>query len=464
MMAKMLVVVVVVLVSSRRLCVSAEGLFLRDVVGALYGPYSAEADGATLIAAQEAGAEVVSLSAAPLRAVDACVAPEGQWFLQCPDGVIRGPYGTEALRAWIETRQLPPEARVYAGRRYEPPSLAEEEEEEEEEPLVPGEKKKSWTRHLRPHRWRATRATMKLGKKAAKSSVQAVASVAIKSWEDEEKEWTDMISASHSSSRATNIAPQQQQQPRPQQQQHRRPPGARQSAPSSSRQQQQPGTRGSSRTYGSSRYEDVARQRAVDASHPQRADVWHEDDGRRRQKALTKLLRKAMFAAAAFFIITAAITLTLQRFLDAEAIDTIGQLIAKAWHLLLAALSALRRAYADLATRAEPTLKALRHRMTPLGTTFLGGPRPNAPDAQDNENSVILPHAQPPHTTPSADDHADTTNADQQLPQEDALPPTPPSRPPPAPPTTTHQGEETTATSFTHAAAAPIDDIIAEQQ
>lgn len=131
------------------------------------------------------------------------------WFLRCPDGLIRGPFGVDAIRQWLAHGQIEENAPMFAGRialRPDPP----ETEAPKTDPW-----KSTWRKHLRPHRWRATRATVKLGKSAAQKSVSAVSCVApIKTWADEEAEWAAMVTRAHAQHRPTKLRT-QRPPPRP---------------------------------------------------------------------------------------------------------------------------------------------------------------------------------------------------------------------------------------------------------
>lgn len=179
---------------------SSDGIFVRDNGGILHGPYQSE-DQAHLIAASQ-DAQVVCLDARPIeigRAVSpGAAAPSALWFVRCPDGLIRGPLDAESMRRMLMSRNLPANTVAFVGRplarpqqQVEAVTYVERPGEQEEDPW-----KTTWRKHLRPHRWRATRATMKLGKSAAKS-VSSVAPI-IKTWEDEEAEWAAMVTKAHS--------------------------------------------------------------------------------------------------------------------------------------------------------------------------------------------------------------------------------------------------------------------------
>ncbi|KAJ8601306.1 hypothetical protein CTAYLR_007231 [Chrysophaeum taylorii] len=253
---------------------AGEHLFVRDGRGVLYGPYVPEQ--AYAIAASNE-AEVVCLDARPVevgRAVEAAVVVS--WFLRCPDGLLRGPFEVETLRRWLVARQLPPSALAYAGRRAPPPdpAYAEPPSNDNNHQDV---WKSTWRKHLRPHRWRATRAINKLGKSAAKKSVEAVvSSPIIKTWADEEAEWAALVTKAHA----------------------HRPPITSRPPPST-------GTPERRSARPPSRPPARAQQfRAVDAS--KRVDpsaAWRDDARLLRNKRLKKLLVVATAVAIAFAIV-----------------------------------------------------------------------------------------------------------------------------------------------------------------
>ena len=284
-------------------------LFVRDVHGTLYGPYCLTRDRPTLTHAQEAGAELISLSSRGVRAGETT---PGLWYLQFPDGIIRGPYAAEALRAWIDAGHLPWDAPAY-----------------KEAPKDPW--KTTWIKHLRPHRWRATRGAVRLGKTAAKQSIATVQAVTTKSWAEEEQEWADLVTKSH----AVRIAQQQPQQRRvvpPQQQEQR----------ASSRRPPPPG------------YQQRL-ERAVDASKAQRADAWHQEP------RPSKLVRRSLVALVTAALLGATM-LALAHHLGVD----LGTAAQDAWGVVLALLNALTALARDLLKRLEPAIQTARQATTNL--------------------------------------------------------------------------------------------------
>ncbi|KAJ1455734.1 hypothetical protein M885DRAFT_519462 [Pelagophyceae sp. CCMP2097] len=185
-------------------------VFVRDAGGLLHGPYAADR--------QELArhGQVVRLDAAavPVAAV-ASQRAAGGWFLRCPDGELRGPYDAQAIARWVAEKKIPAELAAFAERPSAPgpdgpparlgAQPADGDAADGAAPAASGGKS-SWKKHLRVHRWRATRTALRYTKGAVATSVatsvQAATSLVVKSWDDEELEWTKVVAAAHATAAA----------------------------------------------------------------------------------------------------------------------------------------------------------------------------------------------------------------------------------------------------------------------
>ena len=150
--------------------------YVREASGLLHGPYPQPP-------AVPAGYEVVELAPHAQRAEE--VREGGPYFIACSDGQTRGPFGGADVVRLVAQGLAEKGAKCALGRRVATGASSS------------SSTKKPWTKHLRVHRWRATRFVAKQAKKGAVQTFQAAATAAppqlYKTWADEEAEWAKEV-------------------------------------------------------------------------------------------------------------------------------------------------------------------------------------------------------------------------------------------------------------------------------
>ena len=134
-----------------------------------------------------AGYEVVELAPHAQRAED--VRDGGPYFIACSDGQTRGPFGGADVVRLVAQGLAEKGAKCALGRRVATGASSS------------SSTKNPWKttklKHLRVHRWRATRFVAKTAKKGAVQTFQAAATAAppqlYKTWADEEAEWAKEV-------------------------------------------------------------------------------------------------------------------------------------------------------------------------------------------------------------------------------------------------------------------------------
>jgi hypothetical protein len=154
--------------------------YVREASGLLHGPYPQPP-------AVPAGYEVVELAPHAQRAED--VRDGGPYFIACSDGQTRGPFGGADVVRLVAQGLAEKGAKCALGRRVATGASSS------------SSTKNPWKttklKHLRVHRWRATRFVAKTAKKGAVQTFQAAATAAppqlYKTWADEEAEWAKEV-------------------------------------------------------------------------------------------------------------------------------------------------------------------------------------------------------------------------------------------------------------------------------
>ena len=150
--------------------------YVREASGLLHGPYPQPPS-------VPAGYEVVELAPHAQRAEE--VRDGGPYFIACSDGQTRGPFGGADVARLVAQGLAEKGAKCALGRRVATGASSS------------SATKKPWTKHLRVHRWRATRFVAKQAKKGAVQTFQAAATAAppqlYKTWADEEAEWAKEV-------------------------------------------------------------------------------------------------------------------------------------------------------------------------------------------------------------------------------------------------------------------------------
>lgn len=228
---------------------SGPEFYVRDASGLLHGPYPQPP-------AVPAGYEVVELAPDGVNA-DA-VNDGGPYFVACSDGAVRGPFGSADVRRLVAQGLCGAGARCAPGHRVAAPAAS-------------AKAGKTWKRHLRPHRWRATRFVAKQAKKGAVQTLNAAATAAppqlYKTWADEEAEWAKEIVKQQSVVKTKKPSPKRGGPPVPQKRRGPRPPPRRPD--------------GTQRIAGSldvRKFDDIAAQHG-----------WKADDALERRAALSGL-------------------------------------------------------------------------------------------------------------------------------------------------------------------------------
>ena len=153
--------------------------YVREASGLLHGPYPQPP-------AVPAGYEVVELAPHAQRAEE--VRDGGPYFIACSDGQTRGPFGGADVARLVAQGLAEKGAKCALGRRVATGASS-------------SSTKNPWKttklKHLRVHRWRATRFVAKTAKKGAVQTFQAAATAAppqlYKTWADEEAEWAKEV-------------------------------------------------------------------------------------------------------------------------------------------------------------------------------------------------------------------------------------------------------------------------------
>ena len=154
--------------------------YVREASGLLHGPYPQPP-------AVPAGYEVVELAPHAQRAEE--VRDGGPYFIACSDGQTRGPFGGADVVRLVAQGLAEKGAKCALGRRVATGASSS------------SSTKNPWKttklKHLRVHRWRATRFVAKTAKKGAVQTFQAAATAAppqlYKTWADEEAEWAKEV-------------------------------------------------------------------------------------------------------------------------------------------------------------------------------------------------------------------------------------------------------------------------------
>ena len=154
--------------------------YVREASGLLHGPYPQPPS-------VPAGYEVVELAPHAQRAED--VRDGGPYFIACSDGQTRGPFGGADVVRLVAQGLAEKGAKCALGRRVATGASSS------------SSTKNPWKttklKHLRVHRWRATRFVAKTAKKGAVQTFQAAATAAppqlYKTWADEEAEWAKEV-------------------------------------------------------------------------------------------------------------------------------------------------------------------------------------------------------------------------------------------------------------------------------
>ena len=161
--------------------------YVREASGLLHGPYPQPP-------AVPAGYEVVELAPHAQRAEE--VRDGGPYFIACSDGQTRGPFGGADVVRLVAQGLAEKGAKCALGRRVATGASSS------------SSTKKPWTKHLRVHRWRATRFVAKQAKKGAVQTFQAAATAAppqiYKTWADEEAEWAKEVVKQQSTAASSN--------------------------------------------------------------------------------------------------------------------------------------------------------------------------------------------------------------------------------------------------------------------